>query len=671
VRRSAGLLCLVQAAVFAAVAAWVAPRWTAAAIFAGIAGLAQVGAGALVLAGRARLVRMLGLLSVVAALMLVGSFAQAAVHVALRYGADAARHGQAALGVILLALPWVLAFPLWQVLRWPGRIPGSGAGGLALLCLGLGLGPATARAVLWAWGGPDMPAQPDAQAAVSAAWARWQGSGQPGVVRPGDGSAEVVVTPWEEGEPGESVRGSGDDLNAALSAALERLPEPGRRPALVVDVATVLLGDERLLPAGSHGSLADGGQSPVTAVHSDRVATMSPLPAWRVPVTVVDPGGDSADGHVQSARFDSFLVSGAGVQPLRNGWTRGPALDADAALAAAVAAGDFLVAHQAEDGRYDYVVRGPQGTRGPGYNYPRHAGATWFLARLAARTREPRFADAARRGLAFLDAATVTLDDGRAWVRDPRRKDGKAWMGTTALALLAATALPGAHDNADAWAALLVTSVDADGAVRGEVDEATGAFDPQPLNPYGQGQTTLALAARGRAGDRAAAATALRAGAFLDGAYAPGAAGKLVVLDEHWACLAASALSDLDGRPRGRELCHGYLADAAWRTPTPGSPLAIPAGPGGGLAEAVVAAAFLDPDGPWRERALRFGQHFLDSQYRAADAPLLPAPRALLGGFRDSPWSLDVRMDAVQHIGCALLGVEELLRGQRLDGGRP
>ena len=35
--------------------------------------------------------------------------------------------------------------------------------------------------------------------------------------------------------------------------------------------------------------------------------------------------------------------------------------------------------------------------------------------------------------------------------------------------------------------------------------------------------------------------------------------------------------------------------------------------------------------------------------------------RELLGGFRDNPYRLDVRMDAVQHIGSALLGVEALL----------
>ncbi|NOY26316.1 MAG: hypothetical protein GXP62_10635, partial [Oligoflexia bacterium] len=158
---------------------------------------------------------------------------------------------------------------------------------------------------------------------------------------------------------------------------------------------------------------------------------------------------------------------------------------------------------------------------------------------------------------------------------------------------------------------------------------------------------------------------------FLGGAYAPGAAGRLFVLDEHWTCLAQSAIHDVSGATPGMSICRAYLAQSASQTPTPTDPLAIATGPAGGLAEAVVAAALLHPDPTLRRRALAFGQHFLDNQYRPADSPLLPNPAALLGGFRDSPWELDVRVDAVQHIGCALLGIEALLRGQDLPGSRP
>jgi hypothetical protein len=78
----------------------------------------------------------------------------------------------------------------------------------------------------------------------------------------------------------------------------------------------------------------------------------------------------------------------------------------------------------------------------------------------------------------------------------------------------------------------------------------------------------------------------------------------------------------------------------------------------------------LDPDGPWRAQALRHGQGFLRNQYKPADSPFLGRPEALIGGFRDTPGRLAVRMDAVQHIGCALLGIEALL-GESVSSQTP
>ncbi|MBW2256650.1 MAG: hypothetical protein JRI25_18925, partial [Deltaproteobacteria bacterium] len=50
---------------------------------------------------------------------------------------------------------------------------------------------------------------------------------------------------------------------------------------------------------------------------------------------------------------------------------------------------------------------------------------------------------------------------------------------------------------------------------------------------------------------------------------------------------------------------------------------------------------------------------------------LLGYPERLVGGFRGRPWSLDVRIDSVQHIGGALLGVEQLMLGKPVPGGMP
>ncbi|MFT5584932.1 MAG: hypothetical protein ACI9VR_002520, partial [Cognaticolwellia sp.] len=57
--------------------------------------------------------------------------------------------------------------------------------------------------------------------------------------------------------------------------------------------------------------------------------------------------------------------------------------------------------------------------------------------------------------------------------------------------------------------------------------------------------------------------------------------------------------------------------------------------------------------------------------YQTSDAPLLGKPSTLIGGFRDNTWTLDVQVDAVQHIGCALMGAEQLLLDRELPGAMP
>jgi hypothetical protein len=253
-------------------------------------------------------------------------------------------------------------------------------------------------------------------------------------------------------------------------------------------------------------------------------------------------------------------------------------------------------------------------------------------------------------------------------VKDPGRNDGKIWVGTTALATLAAVSA--GHPAAQAWGAFVVSSIDAEGAVRGELDVETETFPEQPLNTYGQGQVTLAAAALARAGDARAREAVARAFAFIDKDYAPGAAGRLLTLDEHWLCLAALAGGELT--TQGAGLCRAYIENAGMgRLPDPGSTLLPASGPAGGFAEAVVASAYLNPSSTHEELAIRYGWLFLRNAYRAADAPFLGNPTTLLGGFRDSLSELDVQVDSVQHIGCALLGIESLLTGEVAPGSLP
>lgn len=651
---------LLQAGIYGGLAAWLSPRWGLAAGLAVCMCVVQLAGAVGALGwGLPRVTRWTANLSLIGSAVLLGLYVQAAVHVATRFGAEATAHGHTSLLVIFAMTPWVVGIPLWQRsastppnARWPTRLPVVLLAALAL--------PVGTRA--WA----DRPAerwaeQPALLEAAEAAFATWNGERL--ALPSGNGPAVVLLTPWRNGRAGETVRGEGDDLGAALSEALPLLePASGERRALVVDVARTrwsTLGGR----VGELGGLGpNSNRSPSVAWRPGETRNQSVAPDWWVPLPVLGRGQ-----HPTS--FDSVIVDIDGATPLSMGWASAPTLDADAALAAAVGGGDMILHNMSEDGRYAYVMKGPSGRKGGGYNLPRHAGVTWYLARLALRTDERRFHEGAAKGLAYMEQLTTDMGDGRAYVSDKKRKDGKVWVGTTSLAVMGAAILD--HPLAASWGAFLASSVDEDGAVRGEMDRESGTFPEQQLNPYGQGQTVLALAILVREGHEALRPALERAASYLDGGYAPGGAARLVVLDEHWTCIASQVAAEALGTAHGEGACRGYLAEQKPRTPSNRSSLRASSGAAGGLAEAVVAAAHTLGDPVYIDRSAAFGQHFLDSAYRPADAHFLGTPATLMGGFRDSPFKLDVRMDSVQHIGCALLGIEAILRGSAYPGNHP
>jgi hypothetical protein len=645
-KRTIALGNLLQAALFAAGAWWLAERWGVAAVLAGMCAAAQLAAGVAVVIGRIRLARWASLVSLVGVAIVAGLYIDAAVHLTQAYGSDAAKIGGRSIRQTLTALPWAIAFPLWQVLAAGGIRTLWGPLLVAVLTVAIGL-ERSAPTRTW-------PAQPDQSAAAAAAWAIWSGTNPTAALPEGTGPATVLLTPLSEGRPGRTVRANGDGLGKAIAKALDQLtPATGDRAGLVLDVARARYSVGDLVPFGTGGALGKkSGVSPAVAWRPGKMGGRSVLPLWRLPRPKI--------GRMVPAAFDSVVADAHGVHPLISGWAAPPPLTADTALEAAIAGGDMLLTHQEASGRFAYVVSGTTGEpKGDRYNFPRHAGTSWFLARLAARTGEARFVAGTDKALSYMAENTVHMPDGRAFLRDPRRRGKKTWAGTTGLAALAAVVH--GHALAAPYGRFLASTIDTDGLVRGEMYIDSGRFI-RKKNPYGQGQVVLALAALVRAGHTEFQPALERGAAYLDGDYAPRGVGRLVALDEHWTCLAALASQEALGTPYGLEVCQGYLAAEADQTPAPDQRIRPHTGSAGGLAEAVVAGAMLDPSGPHRANALSFGALFLRNAFRQGDATLLRKPEGLIGGFRDSPYQLNVRMDAVQHIGCALLGIEALMR---------
>ena len=629
-----------------------APRWMPAAALCGACAAAQAIGAVGWFTGRLRLAQAMALVSLIGGLVLLGLYVQAAAHILDAFGAEAKNAGMESIGGVLVAIPWALAVPAAQAIaafRWRAL----SAAAVALLV------PIAAGAIA---NRPERVWHPDPPVvdALRGADARWRGDAG-AAIPTGTGPAAVLLTTWSGGKPRTSVRGEGQDLASAIESGIAKLAPPdGSDEALVLDVALRTRRPGSVARAGSSGRLyKEGGLSPSVAWRPKGIRQVETLPGWRVPML-------KNDGA--PVEFRSAIAARGPVTPLEDGWAAAPELTPENVRAVALEGGRMIVRNQAEDGRYAYRVLGPSGEMDKGYNYPRHAGATWFLARLAERTGDPEIALGARRGLDYMGARSETLADGRVAVKDPARNDGKIWVGTTALATMAAVSAGDAR--AASWGSFVASSVDERGAVLGDLDVETETFPAQPLNTYGQGQVSLALAMLVRAGNADVREPARRAFAFIDGGYAPGAAGRLLTLDEHWLCLAALAGAELT--QEGPEICRAYIENSGMgRLPDPGSTLLPASGPAGGFAEAVVASAYLFPEGPYRDLALRYGWLFLKNAYRAADAPVLGRPESLLGGFRDSLSELDVQVDSVQHIGCALLGIESLLTGDVAPGSLP
>lgn len=631
------LLALAQAVVYFAGAWELRDRWAGDAGALVVAGIAQLGVIGLLLARKEGGIRWAAAASVVAVLVPWLRFAWVAAHVRAVFGPDTGAQVMQTLGASLVVLPWVLAVPLGQLWVYRGR-----AGAALLLLLPV---PWLAAAPA-----PGM-APPDGLDRLAAAlWRSWA-SGEEAPSSPG----RVRVTVLRDGVAGETV----EVAQGSLSTLVPR-GAPGPEDALLVEVET---GEVAL------GLLRPGVDAPARPARSAALLATNPPRAEVAPRL-------SRPSATRTLRFAGVLVTGpdpGGAVPLDAGWAIGPEVSAGSLRSAVNTAVGHLVVNQGEDGRYTYLVKGPTGTSGAGYNYPRHAGTTWFLARAAVAYGNEQGATGARRALAHLDTITRATADGRAFVLDPARKDGRAWAGTTALAVMARATLTGdaavGDEGLRAMVRLLASTVDAEGAVRGELLVRDGSIPPQPQNPYGQGQVMLALAIAERHGVRDGAEALSRAVAFVNERYF-GVARPLAVADEHWMCLASHAVRDVRGAPAGDGVCAAYVAQERWNTPRGGG-LDPAASPAGGAAEAVVAWAWDHQDPRAIADSFAYARHFLRNQYREEDRGRLGDAPRLLGGFRDGPGALDVQIDGVQHIASALLGVEALLAGRDFPGALP
>jgi hypothetical protein len=361
-------------------------------------------------------------------------------------------------------------------------------------------------------------------------------------------------------------------------------------------------------------------------------------------------------------------------------------LSVDDVRTAAVAAGLYLARGVDAQGRFRYLVDAPTNRTLPGYDWPRHAGATYFLAQVAELTGDPGVAWATLRAASWLrDHALVSCGDAKCIGDDP-----VVDVGSTALTVLAFVQV--ARSKVDQGYALLVPELTAflraqqraDGEFMHEYDRGAGrAVDVQ--YPYYSGEAAFALSrAHALLGDGRDLDAAARALAYLTGPAWSFFGDRYYFAEEHWTCQAMDDLWDRAPSRSALDFCLRWHAfgrrmqfrsgDTAWDADGAYgvSPLVTPRlTPVGSRSEAGIATL---------EAALRAGApraeiDALDAQLRRSLATLLrhqlgaagtdhlfASPGDVAGAMPGSEVDWQLRIDYAQHTGSALVRWLELKR---------
>jgi hypothetical protein len=345
---------------------------------------------------------------------------------------------------------------------------------------------------------------------------------------------------------------------------------------------------------------------------------------------------------------------------------------------AAVAAARFLVRGMQDDGRFRYMVDAPTNRTLAGYDFPRHAGATYFLASMAALTHDERFAWATLRAAAWLrDAAMVDCGGARCI-----GSDQVVDVGSTALAVVAFVEV--ARTNLDPGYAHLVPGLTAflraqqrpDGEFMHEYDRvARRPLDVQLL--YYTGEAALALSrAHTLLGDPRDLEAATRALAHAVGPAWDFFGSRYYFGEEHWTCQAMDDLWARAPSAPALDFClrwHAYgrrLEYVSGETPFDAEgaygvgPVPTPRlTPAASRAEAAIAtldaarrAGVAGAELSLLEHQIRKSLAMLIRHQLPQPAPYLMAdPAAVEGALPASEVDWQLRVDFAQHTGSALV----------------
>lgn len=525
----------------------------------------------------------------------------------------------------------------------------------------------------------------------------------------------VVASLWEQGElVGRAVIAHAGDSDARLDAS--RVAHPA---ATLIYESIIAEGPVIASPDAALALSFVGGLDGVSATFEGRTEYVTPddllarqaydkqieLPSiglsagLDVPVTwaILSERLDvSVHDLVERARIRRIRV----VRSIPGGSPERPvtadALTDQDASEAAIAAGRFLARGVDAAGRFRYLIDAPTNRTLPGYDLPRHAGATYFLAQVAGQSGDGQLGSAALRAAGWMREHAMVACGAARCIGSERVVD----VGSTALAVLAYVEI--ARTKLDpAFAALVPDLTEflraqqkADGDFMHEYDRDTRRpIDVQLL--YYTGEASLALSrAHGLLGDPRDLEAASRAVAYLVGPGWSFFGSRYYYGEEHWTCQAMDDMWDRAPNLAALDFClrwHAFgrtLQYAADDTPYDAEgaygfgPLVVPhLTPAASRSEAAVAtlqaarkagvgAAVLAP----LEKQIRKSLAMLiRHQFRPGPRHLLADPAAIEGAIPSSEVDWQLRIDFAQHAGDALLRWQWLRpsRSPHADGLSP
>lgn len=345
---------------------------------------------------------------------------------------------------------------------------------------------------------------------------------------------------------------------------------------------------------------------------------------------------------------------------------------------------DFLVRHLNADGRFDYQIDTATGDLRDGYNLPRHAGTTTFVAQAARALEDPALRHRAIRAANWLiREKTINCGTYRC-IGDNELPN----LGSAALAALAYSAILEGGPDARIERELInlmnfMRSLQRDdGEFCHQYDRNANQRVDKQL-PYFSGEATYALARGARLTRRAEDLEAAKKGfeyatrkawSFFGSRYLP--------QEEHWTCQTLAELWDRAPDEVGLQYCVDWHMIQRGLQVKPGegmqsavgsfgvSPLIAPRiTPAGSRSESAGAtlAALLQAhpeskDIGWLRAQFELGIAFtMQHQVRSFDAIATDKPEAVRGGFPMTTVDGDIRIDTVQHVGAAMIRWLDLL----------